>query len=317
MWQNVLDNNRMDLSSVKLAPVLNTIAWWPDKRAFNIWQTKIHSLLFQTTAIPWSLNECIHPSFFSLFYVFVKGSSRDVYRRKSIEYEDIQHVLSSTNLGALSSTSELSSQASNTNILDDNKAIGDWLAHPDAISSVRRMRKSTLDQSHRKITRKLSNEQYSSSEFLPSPSSVSRSRSNSLKSRKRSNTISEVASSPTKPCGISRRGGSLKDHTSKSEDRPPRQYSLQELNSKKELGSSRSLSDEVTKIKRKNSQKQTLQRKLSNESTTMSPQTCRKPSIRRKHEASSEECSPVGSPMVKDNWLKNWSHLRSHHLSMV
>ncbi|KAL4229092.1 hypothetical protein ACF0H5_012131 [Mactra antiquata] len=225
-------------------------------------------------------------------------------RRKSIEYEDIQDVLSSAKFGALPPTLECQSQIACSNIHDDIKNIGDWLAHPDAISSVRRMRKSVLDQSHGKLYRKSSNEQFSSSELSVSPpSSVSHSRNNSLKDRKRSNTISGIALSP-KPGRTSRRGGSLKEHKTKGEEKTPRR----EPSFKKEAGMSKTSStdtiDEDSKLKRKNSKKQTVQRKLSNDSTTSSPATSRKPSFRRKQDVGSEDVSPVGSPSVRESGFK-------------
>ena len=86
----------------------------------------------------------------------------------------------------------------------------EWLASPNAISSIRRLRKTVPEQIQRKLLFRANSEVSWVSDNSSSPSSpVSHRRSNSLKEGKK-NTSDEITS-PRSVGHTSRRGGSLKE----------------------------------------------------------------------------------------------------------
>jgi len=134
-------------------------------------------------------------------------------RRKSIEFEDVHDVLRSSSFSRATEDS-LSCSPSTSQIREQN-GIGDWLAHPDAISSVRRMRKSVNEQSHRKLIRKSSVESQHSNDSPIASGNVSpiiRSRTNSLSYKvTKSNLADHDANNSPRGKKYGRRGGSLKE----------------------------------------------------------------------------------------------------------
>ncbi|WAR04737.1 hypothetical protein MAR_020106 [Mya arenaria] len=214
-------------------------------------------------------------------------------RRKSIEYEDVQDSLLTvrTSGNPASNISEQQISASTSSISRDQHAIGNWLASPDAISSVRRMRRSVNEQSHRKLMRKASCESRVSDDSpinSGSSSPILHSRNNSLKERKRNTSGDDSALSP-RIRKWSRRGGSLKERkTSKGEDNESlkplaKSYSilskdttsLGDITEKEDTPAFRPKSESVSgKPTRKNSkkgQKQPLRRKSSTDSVASGP----------------------------------------------
>ncbi|KAH3699214.1 uncharacterized protein LOC127860864 [Dreissena polymorpha] len=143
-------------------------------------------------------------------------------RRKSIEYEDIQDSLTSMRSSATSSVISTNQRVSGSTscLLRESARSGDWLASPEAISSVRRMRKSVTSQAQRKLLRKPSTDSQYSNESLTgsgTSSPLSRSRNNSLKERKRHDSVHDGEISP-RNTRSSRHGGSLKERKKSQTD---------------------------------------------------------------------------------------------------
>lgn len=151
------------------------------------------------------------------------GASVGSFRRKSVEYEDVQESLNTMAISNLYSASDAiakGSSNSSTKLSHDEQLQRDWLASPDAISSVRRMRRSDISLTQPR-TRRLSISEQHSEQFVSHsscPPSVSHSRSNSLKDKKSSSKDHDTSSPKL---GMKKRGNSLKerktslDHTAK------------------------------------------------------------------------------------------------------
>lgn len=179
-----------------------------------------------------------------------------------------------------------------TSCIPGDTALGDWLATPDAISSVRRMRKSVTEQTlHKKLLRKSSTDSQHSVESLHDNSTGSRgspSRNGSLRERQR--TDSERGSTPPSPrkIRVPGRTASLRDMKVGSPDSDKKcnakvfmrsfsmlsKANITNVEPAKKLivtrpNSERKSFDIQSKIKRKNSkkgEKKTLTRKSSNDS---------------------------------------------------
>lgn len=168
----------------------------------------------------------------------------------------------------------------------DTTSLGDWLATPDAISSVRRMRKSVTEQSrHRKVLRMSSTDSQHSMESVPEEKSGPRNARNSpLRERQRKDTDHlQTPPSPRKLNPV--RSRSLREwklnygeqETHASPRVFMRSYSVLTKGTIKDSDSVKlnvrpnsehlNSSVEAHVIKHTSSKKRTLSKKLSNEST--------------------------------------------------
>lgn len=139
----------------------------------------LHHIFRNHTMSGWHWSRAVWWNVLSYF----PGTSQ--FRRKSVEYEDIQESLTSLALSEVCSADNVTS-GSASSFPRDSIAIGDWLAKPDAISSVRRLRKSITDQMHKKLNRKSSTDSQQSIDSTTECTCSSRqaaSRSSSLRER--------------------------------------------------------------------------------------------------------------------------------------